>query len=462
MLNISFFIAAFSSIFWFFYSLRFVNVSSISAAGGAEALFQAVIIILFPLAVIWGMFAVIKSFYAEKQTAVQNQTLLEQLKKNAENANALSCALIAAEKEIKNGFILHEFDTLIADANEILSDIIKRSNSISSAQMEHLWNRTAGGERWLIAKTFIETYNFQTGFAGHLLQKAQKDSLLRGSILEFEARIKSLCRLLEIHDTQRIFYNMVEYGALGKVYGIISPIASQLSPDTNSSQIEKDYPQDKTLQQPLRREKHSFTSNELSLSPRQDENFPSFLSRPEETSLHFALSEPKPEKFEETSIRPETGSSPADEKRLNIDAGLRAIRNEILSTEASAAVPATTAPADDTNATPIIKSFAHTQTALRNLKKEPVFSKNNENTKANTPGKSGTEPLAPSFSPRREISAKQPKPAVSPATQTTRREKNKKIISLDELEKEIDASPDNNYDEYAYPFGAWMDDKNHK
>ena len=101
MLNISFFIAAFSSIFWFFYSLRFVNVSSISAAGGAEALFQAVIVILFPLAVIWGMFAVIKSFYAEKQTAVQNQTLLEQLKKNAENTNALSCALIAAEKEIK-------------------------------------------------------------------------------------------------------------------------------------------------------------------------------------------------------------------------------------------------------------------------------------------------------------------------------------------------------------------------
>lgn len=73
--------------------------------------------------------------------------------------------------------------------------------------------------------------------------------------------------------------------------------------------------------------------------------------------------------------------------------------------------------------------------------------------------------LSPSrlhFLPRREISVKQPKPAVSPATQTIRKEKNKKIISLDELEKEIDASPDNNYDEYAYPFGAWLDDKNHK
>ena len=132
------------------------------------------------------MFAVIKSFYAEKQTAVQNQTLLEQLKKNAENANALSCALIAAEKEIKNGFILHEFDTLIADANEILSDIIKRSNSISSAQMEHLWNRTAGGERWLIAKTFIETYNFQTGFAGHLLQKRRRTASCEAASLNLK------------------------------------------------------------------------------------------------------------------------------------------------------------------------------------------------------------------------------------------------------------------------------------
>ena len=72
------------------------------------------------------------------------------------------------------------------------------------------------------------------------------------------------------------------------------------------------------------------------------------------------------------------------------------------------------------------------------------------------------EPLAPSFSPRREISAKQPKPAVSPANTNHTQRKNKKIISLDELEKEIDASPDNNYDEYAYPFGAWLDDKNHK
>lgn len=177
--------------------------------------------------------------------------------------------------------------------------------------------------------------------------------------------------------------------------------------------------------------------------------------------MHFALSEPKPEKFEETSIRPETGSSPADEKRLNIDAGLKAIRNEILSTEASAAVPATTAPADDTNATPIIKSFAHTQTALRNLKKSPYSAKIMKTHKQTLQENPAQSPSLLHFLPAGKFPLnslnlrfhRQHKPHA---------EKKQKIISLDELEKEIDASPDNNYDEYAYPFGAWLDDKNHK
>lgn len=302
--------------------------------------------------------------------------------------------------------------------------------------MEHLWNRTAGGERWLIAKTFIETYNFQAGFAGHLLQKAQKDSLLRGSILEFEARIKSLCRLLEIHDTQRIFYNMVEYGALGKVYGIISPIASQLAPNTNSSQIEKDTPQDKTSQQPIRRERHSFTSDELSLSPRQEENFPSFLSRPEETPLHFSLSEPTPENLKKHLHVPKSVHRRLTKKikhRCRIESYPQ--RNSLNGTLCGRSYSSDT----DRQYKRITgnKIVCTHSNSIAQSEKEPVFSENNANTQANTPGKSGTEPLAPSFSPRREISAKQPKPAVSPTTQTTRREKNKKLFRLMNLKKRL-------------------------
>ena len=32
----------------------------------------------------------------------------------------------------------------------------------------------------------------------------------------------------------------------------------------------------------------------------------------------------------------------------------------------------------------------------------------------------------------------------------------------DELEKEINATPENNYDEYTYPFGKLFDDKKDK
>ena len=222
----SFFIAAFSSILWFLYGLKSINLQNMT--NSPEFFYQITFSIAFPIGLIWGIFAILKSIEEQKDIRLQNLRITEQLNKNTETTNALNCALIALEKEFKNSFMLQEVDTLIADCNEILSDIIKRSNSISSAQMEHLWNRTAGGERWLIAKTFIETHNFQPGFTDHLINKAQKDSLLKGSILEFEARTRSLYQLLEMHDSQRIFYNMIEFGAMGKVYNIIIPIAEKL------------------------------------------------------------------------------------------------------------------------------------------------------------------------------------------------------------------------------------------
>ena len=51
---------------------------------------------------------------------------------------------------------------------------MKRSNSTSSAQLEHLWFQTAGGQRWIIAKTFIEITDYQAGFSDHLQEKAYK------------------------------------------------------------------------------------------------------------------------------------------------------------------------------------------------------------------------------------------------------------------------------------------------
>lgn len=389
----SFFIAAFSSILWFLFGLKSINLQNM--ANNPETFYQVIFSIAFPIGLIWGIFALIKSTEEQKDIRLQNLRITEQLNKNAETTNALNCALIALEKEFKNSFMLQEVDTLIADCNEILSDIIKRSNSISSAQMEHLWNRTAGGERWLIAKTFIETNNFQPGFTDHLINKAQKDPLLKGSILEFEARTRSLYQLLEMHDTQRIFYNMIEFGAMGKVYNIIIPIAEKLKKINETTiQSEKKVPQ-----QPLK---------EFNLTEEPASSFPSFLSQPDR------LQTAQPVKQKNTiQNQPEPSFDKEQTPQNNIEEGMKAIREELLSSSSTEKKPE------------IIKSFANTQNALRNLRAEPSF----EHTKSKSKAKQN---------------------------------KANKVISLDEIEKEIEASPDNNYDEYAYPFGAWIDDKKSK
>ena len=178
MLNVSFFIAAFSSISWFIYSLKYLNFQTATT----ETFFQGLMITLIPVALIWGIFAIIKSHYTERRTAHYIYSLIDLVKKNTDSTNALSASLLNNEKESQDSLTLQYFNLLISDINEILSDIIKRSNSISSAQLEHLWTQTAGGERWILAKTFIEMLNYQSCFYEHLQEKALKDKTPKESV----------------------------------------------------------------------------------------------------------------------------------------------------------------------------------------------------------------------------------------------------------------------------------------
>lgn len=329
-------------------------------------------VILLPLVVLWAIFALVYMFFRQKQASARTWRMLEQLKKASDTTNALAYAMFNAETETKNAVILHEFDTLTADINELLSDIIKRSNSISSAQIEHLWSRTAGGERWIIAKSFIETSCFQPDFAAHLLQKAKKDPLLKEGILEFLTRYKNLHALLEMSDRQKNLLNIIEHGALEKVYRILLPLPQEFNNEHVAS-VPK-------IRQPAPLPKKEFSLTE------EPAAFPSFLSAKE------------------------TPAAPAAPVSSNsaVEIGLTAIRNELLSP-----------------------------------KKEPAF-----------------EEIRPAPSVTADFSVS--RPTVKKIKQSPKSEEKQKkpVISLDELEKEINASPDNNYDEYAYPFGAWINDKN--
>ena len=374
MLNISFFIATFSSIVWVIYCFRFLSFAALSQTTGSDILYHNIFTLLFPIAVVWGIFALIKSYFAEKRNSYYFYHLLDQIKRNTETLSSVGQTLSSTEANIKNGFVLQQFDMLLSDINEILSDIIKRSNSVSSAQIEHLWERTAGGERWVMAKTFIEINNYQPYFSEHLQEKALKDTLLKGSILEFYSRYKTICHLLNSEESQKIFSNMVEYGALGKVFEILTPIAEILS-------------QNKPIIHPQTRPEPVITRNQ-SADIEEPSEFPSFLSKDDNTP-HFE------QKEEPVLVK----TAPEE-----IEAGLKAIREELY------------APTETKEKGPLISNFTQTQLALRSIK-----------------------------------SSKEEKPV--------KNEKKTPIISLDELEQEINSSPDNNYDEYAYPFGAWLNDK---
>ena len=384
MLNISFFVAAFTSISWLIYSSRYLNITNLITQTNIEQLYQSTIIILLPIIVIWGVFALIRNHFTDKRVSRYIYNLLDQVNKNTTTAINLSNALSETENKLKNGFILQEFNLLISDINEILSDIIKRSNSASSTQLEHLWARTAGGERWLMAKTFIEITNYQTGFIDHLKQKAHKDNLLRGSILEFHARYKSLQNLLTAQDTQKIFYNMIEYGALGKVFDFLTPVVDILV--NGKTEQKAELPQ-------IKREPENFSLTEETFS------IPSFLSQ----------SEPPFSNSDSEALEP---IPPTHKNAESIESGLRAIREEILSPQKRAPEP---------TISHNVASFNQTQMAIRNVKRSPLEQVPSAQIKRQTP-----------------------------------------VISIEEIEKEINASPENNFDDMTYPFGAWGNGKKNK
>ncbi len=334
-------------------------------------LYEATTIVLFPIALIWGIFTIVKNTHSEHKLMFHILHTEELLSKHLETTISLYKTLQDSNTELKSSFKLKEFNILISDTNEILSDIIKRSNSISSTQMEHLWSRTAGGEKWLIAKAFIETYNFQSGFAHHLLQKAKKDSLLKGSILEFQTRYICLLNLLKQYDKSKLFYNMIEYGALGKVFNLINPIAGELLKNTENSESSQ----------------HSEMTN-LPEHPVIEESldFPSFFNT---------------EASQNTSVEHYPMIS-----QTNIETSLKAIHDELLS-------------------------------------ETPTLSTNSEIPYAQHLTEKSNNSSTTSSSSKKTFYKKESKP----------------IITVDEIEKEINASPENNYDEYISPFGAWKNDK---
>lgn len=187
---------------------------------------------LVPVWIVWQIFSNAILFIHTKKTNARLSQLLEQGKKNQDYTDLIVRVMIEAEHEIKDGFVINKFDVFVSGLNEILADIILRANISSTIQLEQLWTRVKNGERWIMGKTLVEAFKRQNTFADYLAQKAEKDAIFKGTLLEFCARYQDLSALLEKHDRDRVFISMIETGVFGSAYGLLAPIVDKSETQT--------------------------------------------------------------------------------------------------------------------------------------------------------------------------------------------------------------------------------------
>lgn len=231
VLAISFFVSVFSSLLWLIYSTGYIGDNTVGvklSSLGLMDLSVYVLLVIMPIFVLWMVFGYINQYLNLRAINKNMYSLFKQMKKNQDYSDLLARILLESEQQIKNGFILNRLDILIADINELLATLIARTNIASTEQIENLWGKVKNGSKWAFGKVIIEVNQNQPDFGSRVFNKAQKDVVLAGTVLEFCARYQNILSLLEKHDQEKIFLMVVETGVLGKVYSILAPAADDI------------------------------------------------------------------------------------------------------------------------------------------------------------------------------------------------------------------------------------------
>ena len=231
MLAFSFFAAIFSSLVWLIYAVAYVQDNTVGTSFSSLGIVDISIYVAFvvlPILVLWMVFGYINQHINNQKTSKALYQLFIQMRKNQEYADLIARIMLESEQQIKDGFILNRIDILISDMNELIAEIINRAALASRDQIESLWSRVKNGGKWALGKVIIEINQNQPNFQMRLYEKAQNDLVLAGTILEFCARYQNILTLLNKHDSERVFLNVVETGVFGKVFTILAPLSDEI------------------------------------------------------------------------------------------------------------------------------------------------------------------------------------------------------------------------------------------
>lgn len=231
MLAFSFFAAIFSSLLWLIYSIAYISDNTVgikfSALGIVDISTYTALVIL-PILVLWLIFGYISQYLNLRNVNRNLFQLFKQMKKNQDYTDLIARIMLESEQQIKDGFILNRIDILIADMNELIAEMISRASLASQEQIESLWGKVKNGGKWAMGKVIIEISQNQPNFQMRIYEKSQRDLVLAGTVLEFCARYQNILALLDKHDKERVFLNVIETGVFGKVYSILAPISDEI------------------------------------------------------------------------------------------------------------------------------------------------------------------------------------------------------------------------------------------
>lgn len=231
VLAFSFFAAIFSSLLWLIYSLAYIGDNTVGVKFSSLGMTDVSVytaLVIFPIIVIWAVFGYINQYLNLRNMNKNLFQLFKQMKKNQDYTDLIARIMLESEQQIKDGFILNRIDILIADMNELIAELISRASLASFEQIENLWGKVRNGGKWALGKVIIEVSQNQPNFEMRIFEKSQRDLVLAGTILEFCARYQNILSLLEKHDKERVFLNVIETGVFGKVYSILAPLADEI------------------------------------------------------------------------------------------------------------------------------------------------------------------------------------------------------------------------------------------
>lgn len=227
MLTTTFFFAFFLSISWIIYIAAYIQTHLIGMTIASLGLTDLAIytgISLFPIFVIWSVWGYIYQFMQARSFQKQMNILTLQLKQGHEYSDMIARILIQLGTNASNEFVVNKIDLFLGEMNEILADILTRYKLISDEHIDRIWSEVQKGNKWGFAKAIINLKNSVSDFDSKLIEAAQKKALLAGTISEFCARYTRLIELLKAHDKERIFLDVIETGAFGRVFAVFAPI----------------------------------------------------------------------------------------------------------------------------------------------------------------------------------------------------------------------------------------------